>query len=757
MTDTTQSGSKGAARIGSLSLVLSGIALATTISPLTAWAAGTKPLPIERIGLDNARQLVVQFASEPGAFPSIPNVLDLPGPNHRVVVDFADTTIDRAKIPTVEEMTTAMGKVLPVINGIRYSILPNAAKPTARVVLELPEDLKVTPRVVKVEENSVTINLGDEVKNLVVPKKTTGRATHQSSAIPTTVPTPGGDGVVSAVNASSAPIPSGAVGTVGARSTGAMTQLASTRIPLEDDAAPVPSATSAPVAYQQSQAVATAAPQATLRTVTTTQYAPASAPAVLAGLPVVSADGETVALKGEQKIDELSVPASATKGSATASGWDWNSPVENELVSKVAATKSMSDGAPVTTQAAAPARITDDPEEAFVKKIAAKEMGSSAAPAVPVSDVSAATAAPAAVAAPVASIAPATSSPVAGRDDAQSAQLTPVAQLRELDTAGITPVAQLRDVETAPSAAAVPLAEQQSPALASAVAAPSLPSTSIESTAPDAVVSASPSVTKVAQASEPLRTEQIETRPLELPVPAAKPAPGVTPRASAPVPAEAADEAPASATSGDGESSAAAQPTPQASGPALSLKLYNSAVRNHLSGKLAEAINDYKGALAANPSLAEAHSNLGLIYNQQHNYAGALGEFHKALAINPKDAITYNGIGAALRAEKDLPGAIKNWQTAVDLDPKLATAHYNLGTAFEIQKDYDRALEAYKDAITNDYRLGEAYYRMGLILQQKHQFDDAAAQYSQALKISSTAEYSADAKLRLAELKAQKK
>lgn len=766
MTDTKQSGSKSTTRIGSLSLVLSGIALATTISPLTAGAAGTKPLPIERIGLDNARQLVVQFASEPGAFPSIPNVLDLPGPNHRVVVDFADTTIDRAKIPTVEEMTTAMGKVLPVINGIRYSILPNAAKPTARVVLELPEDLKVTPRVVKVEENSVTINLGDEVKNLVVPKKTTGRTTHESSARPATVPSPGGESVVSAVNAVSAPIPSGAVGAPVPRSTTttttAMTQLASTRIPLEDDAAPVMASTAAPVAVQaqapvpvayQPQAPAPVAQQAPLRTVTTTQYQ--AAPPVLAGQPVVNADGETVALKGEQKIDELSVPAGATKSSATASGWDWNSPVENELVSKAAATKSMSDGAAVSAPAVAQARPGDDPEEAFVKKIAAKEMGAST-PVATLTDV-----------APLTS----TTNLAGSREDAPAAAVSPVAQLRELDTATVTPVAQLRDVEAMPVAttpvttptaasapiAAVPVAAAPQVETETAYVPSAATAASVESTAPDAVVSASPPVTKVAQASEPLRTEQIETQPLSLPEPAAKPAPAAAPRASAPVPADAVDESPASATSADGDASAAAPAAPQASGPALSLKLYNSAVRNHLSGKLMEAINDYKGALAANPSLAEAHSNLGLIYNQQHNYAGALGEFHKALAINPKDAITYNGIGAALRAEKDLPGAIKNWQTAVDLDPKLATAHYNLGTAFEIQKDYDRALEAYKDAITNDYRLGEAYYRMGLILQQKHQLDDAAAQYSQALKISSTAEYSADAKQRLAELKAQKK
>lgn len=189
-----------------------------------------------------------------------------------------------------------------------------------------------------------------------------------------------------------------------------------------------------------------------------------------------------------------------------------------------------------------------------------------------------------------------------------------------------------------------------------------------------------------------------------------------------------------------------------------SVKRYNKAVQLHLSGKLNDAIAAYKEALEVNPQLAEAHSNLGLIFNQQHNYAQALSEFRKALAINPKDAITYNGIGAALRAEHDLQGAIKNWQTAVSLDQKLATAHYNLGTAYEIEKDFDKALSSYREAVKNDYRLGEAYYRMGLILEvRKHRGEEAVEQYKEALKISSDSEYSEDARQRLVFLQGKQK
>ena len=145
---------------------------------------------------------------------------------------------------------------------------------------------------------------------------------------------------------------------------------------------------------------------------------------------------------------------------------------------------------------------------------------------------------------------------------------------------------------------------------------------------------------------------------------------------------------------------------------------YNKAVQFHLAGKLPEAISEYRLALVDDPRLAEAYSNLGLIYNQQHKYDQAMLEFHKALAINPKDAITYNGVGAAMRAQKNMLAAVQNWQTAIAMDPNLAGAHYNLGTAYEMDKDLEKALVEYKEAVKKDDQLGEAYYRMGLILQK---------------------------------------
>ncbi len=242
----------------------------------------------------------------------------------------------------------------------------------------------------------------------------------------------------------------------------------------------------------------------------------------------------------------------------------------------------------------------------------------------------------------------------------------------------------------------------------------------------------------VARAAAPAAEAQSEVAQAEMP--ASSQTSDEPEKASSANPTETAAEQPNNADSNEGGNNPKIQ----------ARRFFNKAVKEHLSGQVAQAIADYKAALVIDPELGDAHSNLGLAYNQQHNYANALAEFRKALAVNPSDAITYNGVGAALRAQKDVPGAIKNWETSVKLNPKLAVAHYNLGTAYESQGDLDRAMVSYENATRNDQRLGEAFYRMGLIMMKKHKSEEAKEQFKRALKISENSDYSEDARLKLA-------
>ena len=547
----------------------------------SALAQESATIPIRKISVDNSKQMIVEFATNGGAFPSVPHVLDLPGPNHRVVLDFTDATVDKASMPAPEELSATLAHSLPFVKGVRYSNLANTNKPTARVVLDLPETVTVKPRVVKLEEGQITIDFGAEGEGSEPASANNAGSGFDTTAAPAatttaaeSTPTPVAESVPTSKAAESAPTPAA-------------------------ESAPISAVESAPTSAVES--------------------APTSA---VESAPTSAANTQSTKLASAPTPTSESAPAEQTHSAPAGQQWDWS-----------AGNASANQGS-----------------------------------AIPVSTGG------------------------SGTDDST-------------DVGKLKPELPLGNP---------PLSTGSSPALRGESITDNASATSEAST-----TSETPPSTEPAQA-----TAQESALP-----------PDSTPS----TPASAADQPKSGNSNVD------------------AVKKYNSAVQNHLSGKLVDAVSDYQSALKLNPNLSEAHSNLGLIYNQQHNYAQALSEFRKALAINPRDAITYNGIGAALRAQKDLLGAIKNWQTAVSLDSHLATAHYNLGTAYEIQKDYDKAVESYKQAVKNDYRLGEAYYRMGLIMERKHRTDEAAEQFTQALKVSSNSEYSEDARQRLAFLTQTKK
>ncbi len=113
---------------------VAGIAF-SALSALASFAANNAAMPLKSISLDGQKQLVIEFANHGGGFPTVPHVLDLPGPNHRVVVDLAGATIEKGSLATSEELTTKMSKRLPAIRGVRYYNQTNTEQPTARIVV----------------------------------------------------------------------------------------------------------------------------------------------------------------------------------------------------------------------------------------------------------------------------------------------------------------------------------------------------------------------------------------------------------------------------------------------------------------------------------------------------------------------------------------------------------------------------------------------------------------------------------------------
>ncbi|MBS2009340.1 MAG: tetratricopeptide repeat protein [Cyanobacteria bacterium SZAS TMP-1] len=588
---------------------------------------------LQNLAVDSQRHLVVQFAGGGGA-PQAPKLTEVKSPNHQLYIEFADTTLDDNSVPPSDQLTRKLVSQLPGLRRALIGVVPNAASPTVRVVLDLDPDLAITPAVANLREGAAIISLGDAVSG--------GAA----------------DGAVPVADNSAAGAPETPVSDIDSTSGSAPT--------------PSPSSTSDPTAaYEEYYRKFLQQKQLTKATVPAGEWGPrkgtlSEVNAIKKqGIRIIGTPIQSPAL---QDVSEVKAAAPAPKAK--------RAPVP----------------APVAEVTEAAPAATPEPAQEAVS-----EAPAAAQPTTPVEE------------------APAPGKPVA-----------------------VT--------ETAPEETASQPAE-----------APAAPKEEAASTAqPDMVAGEEHAVEPAAPA--PVR-HQLPTPVKKAPVAKAAPSPGRRVAATAPAATAAGEESastPADATAAAGgsdeEANLAETETPAAAeSPKLrAAKLFNSALKNHMQGRVSQAITQYQQALKLNPELGCAHGNLGLAYNQMHNYDSALTEFHKALAVNPRDAITYNGIGAALRAEHDMPGAIKNWQTAVKLDPKMAVAHFNLGTAYELEGDPEQAMVSYQNAVANDPKFGEAFYRMGLIMQKRHRLQDAKTNFKKALNVSADSDYAADARLKIA-------
>ncbi len=133
-------------------------------------------------------------------------------------------------------------------------------------------------------------------------------------------------------------------------------------------------------------------------------------------------------------------------------------------------------------------------------------------------------------------------------------------------------------------------------------------------------------------------------------------------------------------------------------------------------GRLPEAINHYRAALAIRRDSVEAHSDLGNALSQTGALREAAAQYQAALQIAPDSAIPHNNLGNTFFRMGRLEEAIAEYETAVRLRPDYAEAHNNLGAALASVGRTQEAIEQFQAAlrIQPDYEQAQKNLRLAL-------------------------------------------
>ncbi|MGH9641758.1 MAG: protein kinase domain-containing protein, partial [Terriglobales bacterium] len=158
---------------------------------------------------------------------------------------------------------------------------------------------------------------------------------------------------------------------------------------------------------------------------------------------------------------------------------------------------------------------------------------------------------------------------------------------------------------------------------------------------------------------------------------------------------------------------------------------------------LSSAIDYLQQAIAKDPSYADAHSSLALVYFLAPGYglmnyseAGPKGmaEAEKALQLDPNLGEAHTVLAADKATQFDWQGSEQEFKRALELNPNDATTHYVYArTCLMPQARYDEAVAEFRKALALDPFSGIINTNFGVLLSEAGRPVDAESQFRKTL------------------------
>src|SRR5260370_10681740 len=142
-------------------------------------------------------------------------------------------------------------------------------------------------------------------------------------------------------------------------------------------------------------------------------------------------------------------------------------------------------------------------------------------------------------------------------------------------------------------------------------------------------------------------------------------------------------------------------------------------------------------AIQLDPTLAEPHASLGMIYFfTDWNGKAAEEEFERSIALNPNYATAHHWYALDLAAMGRFPEALYEVHRAQELDPLSMIIGTNVGWIKYLNKDYDGAVIEYRRVLDLDASFVRARTRLGIVEIREGKFSEAVHDLTEAQKLS---------------------
>ncbi|MGH9396702.1 MAG: tetratricopeptide repeat protein [Terriglobia bacterium] len=149
----------------------------------------------------------------------------------------------------------------------------------------------------------------------------------------------------------------------------------------------------------------------------------------------------------------------------------------------------------------------------------------------------------------------------------------------------------------------------------------------------------------------------------------------------------------------------------------------------------AQAIGEYKKALAENPALPNLHYEIGHLYWKVFKVEDARSELESELRLNPRHVGALLDMGSIDLYEHQPAKALSYLMRAASLDPANNNAHEFLGIAYLQLGKYAQAEAELRKASPSD-RDGKVHYQLGKTYQALGEKEKAKQEFAAAAKLN---------------------
>ena len=113
----------------------------------------------------------------------------------------------------------------------------------------------------------------------------------------------------------------------------------------------------------------------------------------------------------------------------------------------------------------------------------------------------------------------------------------------------------------------------------------------------------------------------------------------------------------------------------------------------------------------------------------------ALAAFQKAAELMPGDAEAHNNLGSVFQERGQLDDALASYRSALKIDPRFVEAHYNLGNALSELGRLEEAVDSYRSALKFNPDIAVIHSNLGAALQELGRIDEAISSCRRALEL----------------------